>query len=455
MAEKLTGFLKLVVPKVPLIASTTFNHYARGPPKPSWSYRLSLTVAVLRSFVSQLNDVPIRESQVLSKIPSEQAPVDPRAIASEVFISKAYRDKAAGHIDRLLTLQGFDAVKLGWDWKNDPMADEPLLAEWTEPRIKDNKYKEGRTVLYLHGGGYILGSITTHRWATSSVALLAGAKVLSVEYRLAPDSPFPAAVVDAVAAYLFLLNPPADSGATPVNARDIVIMGDSAGGGLTFATMLAIRDADLPMPGGIVGLSPWLDLLHSMPSLLTNTNSDYLPSEGFTQGGEGSLRRVAKLASTLHPDEDLLNHPDMPEVQYYANNAVLHCPYVSPLVEKSLEGACPMLVIAGDGEMLRDEAIVFARKNANASPILHLSMYDDMPHVFPMFDFLPSARHALEEAADFVRRVTGEGPAMANKSFVRVGVDGVRRPLEEDAIVGWEERVGKLGGGRQILASLR
>jgi acetyl esterase/lipase len=116
--------------------------------------------------------------------------------------------------------------------------------------------------------------------------------------------------------------------------------------GLTFATMLAIRDAGLPMPGGIVGLSPWLDLLHSMPSVLTNAYSDYLPAEGFTQGGQGSLKNVAKLASTVDPDDDILKHPDMPEVQYYASNAVLSCPYVSPLVEKSLEGACPMLVVS-------------------------------------------------------------------------------------------------------------
>lgn len=105
--------------------------------------------------------------------------------------------------------------------------------------------------------------------------------------------------------------------------------------------------------------------------------------------------------------------------------------------------------------MLRDEAIVFARKNASASPILHLSLYDDMPHVFPMFDFLPSARHALEESADFIRRVTGEGLPLANKCTVRVGVDGVRRPLEEEAVEGWEERVGKLGGGHRILATLQ
>ena len=105
--------------------------------------------------------------------------------------------------------------------------------------------------------------------------------------------------------------------------------------------------------------------------------------------------------------------------------------------------------------MLRDEAIVFAKKNAGASPTLHLLMYDDMPHVFPMFDFLPSADHALQQAGDFIRSVTVDGQPLANKSSMRVGVDGRLRPLEESAVVGWEERLGKLGGGHHVLASLQ
>jgi acetyl esterase/lipase len=76
-----------------------------------------------------------------------------------------------------LLLLGIDSTKLGWDWKNDPAAAEPLLGEWTEAKVKDHTYKEGRTVLYLHGGGYFLGSIRTHRWATWHMARLAGAKV--------------------------------------------------------------------------------------------------------------------------------------------------------------------------------------------------------------------------------------------------------------------------------------
>lgn len=82
-----------------------------------------------------------------------------------------------------------------------------------------------------------------------------------------------------------------------------------------------------------------------MPSVLLNAGSDYLPAEGFTQGGQGSLRRIARLAEAVEADYVMQHHPDLPEIQYYASNAVLDCTYVSPLVEKNLEGACPMLVV--------------------------------------------------------------------------------------------------------------
>ncbi|KAG0277858.1 hypothetical protein BGZ97_009826, partial [Linnemannia gamsii] len=251
-------------------------------------------------------------------------------------------------------------------------------------------------------------------------------------------------VQDALSAYLYLLNPPADSGVAPVNPKNIVIMGDSAGGGkaLYFALLF---------PAGVIGWSPWLDLLHSMPSVLLNAGSDYLPAEGFTQGGQGSLKRIAKLAESVEADYVIQHHPDLPDIQYYANNAVLDCTYVSPLVEKSMEGACPMLVITGDGEMLRDESIVFAKKNANASAPIQLLIYDDMPHVFQMFDFLPSAADAIQRSAEFIREVTIGGKGVEKKSSHRVSVNGELRALEDDAVVGWESRVGKLGGGQEVL----
>ncbi|KAG0272820.1 hypothetical protein BGZ95_011399 [Linnemannia exigua] len=454
MASGIVTMAQLMLPKVPLLVSTTLAHYAYGPAKPSWSIRFSITLALLRAFIVHLNEVPVSQSQIMSRMTDEKAPVPEGAIATEAVVPKQHRQQAAEIMEKLLSLQGIDSTKLGWDWKNDPVATEPLLAEWTEANVKDDIYKEGRTILYLHGGGYFLGSIRTHRWATWHMACHAGAKVISLEYRLAPDSPFPAAVQDALSAYLYLLNPPADSGVVPVDPKNIVIMGDSAGGGLTYGTMLAIRDAGLPVPAGVIGWSPWLDLLHSMPSVLLNSGSDYLPAEGFTQGGQGSLKKIAKLAEAVEADYVMQHHPDLPEIQYYASNAVLDCTYVSPLVEKNLEGACPMLVITGDGEMLRDESIVFAKKNAHASPSLQLLIYDDMPHVFQMFDFLPSAGDAIQRSAEFIRKVTIGGEGVTKKSSYRVSVDGELRALEEDAVIGWEARVGKLGGGQEVLLQL-
>ncbi|KAF9084680.1 hypothetical protein BGX29_002437 [Mortierella sp. GBA35] len=455
MASRIVTMARLLVPKVPLLVSTTLVHYAYGPPKPSWSYRFSITMALLRAFVAHLNEVPVSQSQIMSKMSDERAPVPEGAIAAEAQVLKHYREQAAEIMERLLALKGIDSAKLGWDWKNDPAAAEPLMGEWTEAKEKDSSvYKSGRTVLYLHGGGYFLGSIRTHRWATWHMARHAGAKVFSLEYRLAPDSPFPAAVQDVLSAYLYLLNPPADSGVSAVDPKNIVIMGDSAGGGLAYGAMLAIRDAGLPVPAGVVGWSPWMDLLHSMPSVLLNAGSDYIPAEGFTQGGQGSLKRIATLARTVKADYVMQHHPDLPEIQYYASNAVLDCPYVSPLVEKNMDGVCPMLVISGDGEMLRDEAIVFAKKNARASSSLQLLIYDDMPHVFQMFDFVPSAADAIQRTAEFIRQVTMDGEGVAKKSSYRVGVDGQIRALEDDAVTGWEDRVGKLGGGHEILVQL-
>jgi hypothetical protein len=89
-----------------------------------------------------------------------------------------------------------------------------------------------------------------------------------------------------------------------------------------------------------------LDLLHSMPSVLSNVRSDYLPAEGFNQGGQGSIQRVAEVASKTNPGDILLHHPELPRIQYYATNVALDCTYVSPLCEQNLEGVCPMLVVS-------------------------------------------------------------------------------------------------------------
>ncbi|HJU29733.1 MAG TPA: alpha/beta hydrolase, partial [Candidatus Binataceae bacterium] len=136
-------------------------------------------------------------------------------------------------------------------------------AEWvTAPGASDD-----RVVLYLHGGGYVLGSIKTHRDLMGRIARAGHARVLGLNYRLAPEHPFPAAVEDAVAGYRWLMN-------QGVKPSRIAVAGDSAGGGLTIATLVAIRDAKLPMPAVGVCLSPWVDLEGIGESMTTRAKAD-------------------------------------------------------------------------------------------------------------------------------------------------------------------------------------
>src|SRR5260370_37738694 len=124
-----------------------------------------------------------------------------------------------------------------------------------------------RVILYLHGGGYVIGSINTHRAMVSRIARASNARALSLDYRLAPEHPFPAALEDTIAAYRWLL-------AQGYKPGKIVVAGDSAGGGLTLAALLGIRDARLPMPAGAVPISPWADLQGTGESVRTRAARD-------------------------------------------------------------------------------------------------------------------------------------------------------------------------------------
>ncbi|KAF9199607.1 hypothetical protein BGZ49_010243 [Haplosporangium sp. Z 27] len=232
MRKKASLIWNFMLPKVPKLVGTTASYYTVGPPKPSWTYQFSIIMAMARAFAAHLDDVPLNQAQAMSKSNDRFGPIHSGANASEDTVPSSYRDKAAVYVDGLLKEQGIDSTMLGWDWAHDPRAEKPLKGEWTETKVKDEKFAEGRTVLYLHGGGYFLCSIRSHRWATWSVARTAGARVFSLEYRLAPNSLFPAALHDALAAYLYLIDPPAGSDFAPVDPKNIVIMGDSAGGGV-------------------------------------------------------------------------------------------------------------------------------------------------------------------------------------------------------------------------------
>jgi epsilon-lactone hydrolase len=230
---------------------------------------------------------------------------------------------------------------------------------------------DGPVVLYLHGGGFRIASALAYRSYTSHLAAAIGARVVSLDYRLAPEHPFPGALDDCVDAYTALLE-------EGVAADRLVVAGDSAGGGLAASLVLAARDRGLPAPAGIVCCSPWADLTVSAASYVTNADVDRLFSHG-----------AASTAATMY----LAGHDPTD-------------PLVSP-VFGDWTGAPPVLVQVGDVEVLLDDALRLAAVAGDAGVDVTLTVAPEMPHIWPMsYPAFPEAVEAVEEIADFVRRVS-------------------------------------------------
>jgi acetyl esterase/lipase len=238
---------------------------------------------------------------------------------------------------------------------------------WAVP----NAPRDGAAVLYLFGGGYVLGSPASRRKTAGHVANAAAARVLVANYRLAPEHPFPAAVDDAVAAYRFLIG----QGAAPEHT---VIMGDSAGGGLAFACALALRDAGDAMPAGIVGLSPWADLQCHGGTMDTCAGVDIMCTRA-------SLLEMADSYLAGHPPTD---------------------PLASP-VDGDLSGLPPALVLVGGDEVLIDDAVRLVRGIGEGGADATLFVGAGMQHVWPTWaGAFPEADAAITLVGDWIRRAT-------------------------------------------------
>jgi acetyl esterase/lipase len=246
--------------------------------------------------------------------------------------------------------------------------DGPLRGEWLE-RVDG---RHAATILYLHGGGYYFCSPQTHRAASFGLAARSRARVFSLDYRLAPEHPFPAALDDALAAYLRLL-------ADGTQPESIVIAGDSAGGGLALATVVALRDRSEPLPAGAILFSPWTDLAATGASLQSNDGIDPM-----FHGP--SIARAAQL--------------------YLGDTPATH-PYASPLYA-DFNGLPPLFMQVSSTEVLLDDARRVADKARAAGVDIDFEIWRKMPHVWQLWvPFIPEAGRALDLAARFVHRVTG------------------------------------------------
>ncbi|CAG8706630.1 17658_t:CDS:2, partial [Dentiscutata erythropus] len=323
--------IKFIFPKIPTLISTIIDHYKNGPPKPSWNLLFHLSFRFTKLALDGFDYVTIENAQAFSNM---SVAISPDFAVNKVRISNEYRKNAEQYIEKLMK-EYEHMIDDEWN-KLDNLKE--LSAEWVYMRKNGFMRKEDkRIILYLHGGAYIMCSAGSHRAITSGIAKAADAHVFVINYRLAPQNQFPAALHDALAAYLYLIDPPRDAGFSAINPEQIVIMGDSAGGGLAIATLLALRDSGLPMVAGVVGWSPWVDLTHSMPSVLNRDCDKYdylpgstlqfLPSQVQTRFLEKSAALSEKIKQSNKPRTWHKSLDREVRIQLYAANEALSIPY--------------------------------------------------------------------------------------------------------------------------------
>ncbi len=272
-----------------------------------------------------------------------------------------------------------DVMRKGWDGlfsdveytvgaSAEPVDADGVTAEWiTAPGARSD-----RAVVYLHGGGYIMGSVNSHRDMCERLSREAQARVLALDYRLAPEHPFPAALEDSIAAYRWLLK-------EGIEPQHIAIGGDSAGGGLTFATLVSLRDAGDPLPGCAIPLSPWVEF----------------------EGTGDSITSRADIDPMVRQDLDLKMG------KAYLDGGDLRNPLAAPIYA-DLHGLPPLFIQVGEREILFDDSSRMADKATQAGVEVTLREWPGMIHVWQIFaSRLDEGQAAIEELGAFVREHIG------------------------------------------------
>ncbi len=241
-----------------------------------------------------------------------------------------------------------------------------IPSTWFIPNSTTSKSLAPHIIYYLHGGGYSICSVNTHKRLIAHIAKACHAKVLAIDYRLAPEHPYPAAIEDSIEVYQYLLQ--------TYSASQIIIMGDSAGGGLSTASLLKMKELQLPQPKAAVLLSPWVDLDGENESYQTNARKDLIIAVS-------DIHRYSK--------------------DYFKNTSPRH-PLISPLYA-DLTGLPPLLIQVGTHEVLLDDSLKLAEKAKEDGVEVTLEIWENMLHVWQFFaDYMPESRKAIRKIAKFI-----------------------------------------------------
>jgi len=249
-----------------------------------------------------------------------------------------------------------------------PVEINKVPAEW----IVTPKASEDSVILYLHGGSYNSGSINSYRSLVANIADSAEARALIIDYRLAPENPFPAAVEDAIAAYRWLLE-------NQFNPDQIVVAGDSCGGGLALSLLISLREANEPLPTAAVCLSPWTDLTCTGESWKTNAGNDIMLDPG-------AILESARL---------------------YLGELDPKTPLASPLFA-DLRHLPPILIQVGSDEFILSDSTRFAEEAQAAGVDVSLEVWEGMQHEWHFAaNILPEGRQAIDRIGQFIRNQIG------------------------------------------------
>ena len=275
---------------------------------------------------------------------------------SDFTVRRIKTDKMCGSYPLAKNIT-FEAIEIGG-----------VTAEWSIPDLASNK----KSIIYLHGGGYCSGSIISYRHFTSILAKETGVRTLCVEYRLAPEHPFPAALDDALSVYRSLLS-------EGIPSDNIVLAGDSAGGGLCVAVTHALKDNDEPLPSALVLFSPWTDLTLTADSIRTNAAKDPMVFM-----------------------DDLVSM-----VNAYAQGQNVQNPFISPKFG-CYKGFPPIFIHTGTDEVLSDDSIVIAEKAQAEGVDVTFKLWKNMFHIFSIFPrHTPEGKKSFREAVEYIRQRLG------------------------------------------------